>query len=123
VATLIVVRRSMRLPAARLVREPLGERLREAARRLNPEMLRLSRVGMACLIGVALIVAGARMVIPNSAIGGAPPAVAVAADTSATPSITDELPGVIGDLWWMLQTGTHLGIAATEAAFLRSSAS
>jgi ABC-type multidrug transport system ATPase subunit len=122
-ATLVVVRRSMRLPAARLVRKPLAVRLREAGHRLNPEMLRLSRVGIACLIGVALIVAGARMVIPNSAIGGAPPAVAVAADASTTPSITDELPGVIGDLWWMLQTGTHFGIAATEAAYLRSSAS
>jgi ABC-type multidrug transport system ATPase subunit len=121
-ATLVVVRRSLRLPVARPVRKPLRERLQEAARNFNPEMLRLTRIGAAGLVGVALIVAGARLVIPNSAIGGAPPVVAVVADGS-TPSITDELPGVLGDLWWMWQTGTKFATAATEAAYIRTSLS
>lgn len=123
-ATLVVVRRSLRLPVARPVRKPLGERLRDLGHRMNPEMVRLSRVGAAGLVAVALIIAGARMIIPNSAIGGAPPVTTVAADGSTTaPSITDELPGVLGDLWWMWQTGTHFDIAATEAAYLRASLS
>jgi ABC-type multidrug transport system ATPase subunit len=124
-ATLLVVRRSLRLPVARPVRKPIAERVRDAGRRLNPEMLRLSRVGVAGLVGVALIIAGARLVIPNSAIGGPPPpVVVVAADGSTHPAtITDELPGVIGDLWWMWQTGTHFATAATEAAYIRTSLS
>jgi energy-coupling factor transporter ATP-binding protein EcfA2 len=121
IATLLVVRRSLRLPVARPVRKPLAERVRDAARGFNPEMMRLTRIGAAGLVGVALIVAGARLVIPNSAIGGAPPVV-VAADGS-TPTIADELPGVLGDLWWMWQTGTHFATAATEAAYIRTSLS
>ncbi|HVW80158.1 MAG TPA: ATP-binding cassette domain-containing protein [Mycobacteriales bacterium] len=123
-ATLLVVRRSLRLPVARPARQPLGQRIRQAGRRCNPEMVRLARVGVAGLAAVALLIAGARMVIPNSAIGGTAPMTTVAADGAAGPtSLTDELPGVIGDLWWMWQTGTHVGIAATEAAYLRASLS
>ena len=123
VATLIAVRRSLRLPVAMPVRPLLRQRIRNGYPWLNPEMLRLSRVGASCLAGVALVVVGARIVVPM-ADAGLPAATAAApASQSTSTLVSEQLPGLLGDFWWMWRTGTQFGLAATEAAYVRTSLS
>jgi ABC-type multidrug transport system ATPase subunit/ABC-type multidrug transport system permease subunit len=122
--TVIAVRRSLRLPVAQPIREPFGHRVRLALGSFNPEMLRLSRLGAACLAAVAVIAIGVRVIAPiGSADTPAASAAAPAQQPVAATSITDELPGVLGDFWWMLRTGTQLGLDVSAAAYLASSSS
>jgi ABC-type multidrug transport system ATPase subunit len=130
--TFAAVHHSLRLPAARAPRRSPAAIVRSAVVTFNPEMIRLSRIGGSCLAAVALIATGARIVAPLGAGAAAPLAVSAASapvdsnvSTAATPassqSIASDLPGVLGGVWWMLDTGTRVGIGATEAAYLASS--
>jgi ABC transport system ATP-binding/permease protein len=130
--TFVAVHHSLRLPTARQPRRSPRSALRAALVTFNPEMIRLSKIGGSCLAAVALIATGARIVAPLGAGAATPPAAAVAvvpanpssptvATHPAAVTIADSLPGVVGDMWWMLDTGARFGIGVTEAAYIASS--
>ena len=128
--TYVAVRRSLRLPTAHKHRRSVTSMVRVAIRSLNPEMLRLSRSGAAGLAAVALVVSGARALVP--AFESAPPPIlaAHAAPTGGGDSrplhvgdVATALPGLMSDMWWLWDAGTRFGIDVTEAAYLVSSRS
>jgi hypothetical protein len=121
--TFIAVHRSLRLPTVR-TRRPLRTVVRDAVHGINPEMARLARIGAVGLTGVALVVAATRVFVPTGADGATPVMYADGAGSSSSiQTIGDNLPGVLGDLWWMWDVGTRFGIGVTEAAYLASSTS
>lgn len=122
VATFVAVHRSLRSRTVRRARPAMPRAFAGALSRFNPEMLRLTRIGGSCLAAVALVVSGARIVLPFG--GGtpalaAPPAAVQPEPTSAL--IASSVPGVVGNVLWLFQAGTRFGLDVTAAAYVRSS--
>ncbi|HVV76447.1 MAG TPA: ATP-binding cassette domain-containing protein [Mycobacteriales bacterium] len=122
--TFVVVHRSLRARTVRRPRLGVAPALVRAVHRFNPEMLRLTRVGGTCLAAVALVVTGARVMLP---VGSATPALAstpIAAHSASHVTLPDaiatNMPGVVGNMWWLLRTGTKLGVDLTAAAYVES---
>lgn len=128
VGTFLAVHRSLRTRTVRRKRFAARSAVVGAVTRLNPEMLRLSRAGGICLATVALVVAGARIAIPAGsaapAFAAAPAAAQVDGDQDLDAAvIAANLPGVVANMWWLLDAGAHLGIEVTAAAYVASSSS
>ncbi len=125
--TLLAVHRSLRTRTVRRRRTALRPIGVGAITRLNPEVRRLSRAGGVALAAVALVVTGARMAFP---VGSAAPVAAASAsvhgavDQDVEPSeVLASMPGLVGDMWWLLRTGTELGVGVTAMAYAASASS
>ncbi|HVT64025.1 MAG TPA: ATP-binding cassette domain-containing protein [Mycobacteriales bacterium] len=121
VGTFLAVHRSLQ---ARTVRRTRSAGSVHLSSRFNPEMVRLGRVGATGLAALALIVTGARVMSP----AGASPSQA-ASQTSAPTSeqaahpvefVAENVPGVVGEMFWLLRAGTTVGIDVTTAAYVAS---
>ncbi|HVX70033.1 MAG TPA: ATP-binding cassette domain-containing protein [Mycobacteriales bacterium] len=121
VGTLLTVHRSLRTRPVRRSRRAVVPAGLKVGARLNPEMLRLSRVAAGGLAGVALVVTGARVLVPEAA-APAPAAAAATAGQGGHPVslLAESVPGVVGDLFWLLRAGTTVGIDVTAAAYVES---
>jgi ABC-type multidrug transport system ATPase subunit len=122
-ATYLAVRYSLRLPTTR-TRRSLTAVVRDGVGRLNPEMVRLSRNGAAGLAAVALLVSGARALVPAFQ-GPTPPILAASAHQGPhqalrVDDVATALPGLLSDMWWLWDAGTRFSIDVTEAAYLAS---
>ncbi|HVT21889.1 MAG TPA: ATP-binding cassette domain-containing protein [Mycobacteriales bacterium] len=118
----LAVHRSLRVRPVR--------RVRPAPRagtvgRANPEMLRLGRVAAGCLAAVALVVAGARVVVPGDPAPAPVAAAEPAAAASAPPVsvLAESVPGVVGEMFWLLRAGTTIGLDVAAEAYVASAVS
>ncbi|HWC36461.1 MAG TPA: ATP-binding cassette domain-containing protein [Mycobacteriales bacterium] len=125
VGTFVAAHRSLHTRTVRR-RPSLLPAIARAASRFNPEMVRLVRVGGACLAAVVLVVTGARIAIPAGAapvLAAAPVAAAPHSEAAPTPgALLAEMPGVVGNMFWLFQAGTTFGLDVTAAAYAASSA-
>ncbi|HVS68677.1 MAG TPA: ATP-binding cassette domain-containing protein [Mycobacteriales bacterium] len=122
--TFLAVYRSLRTRTVRRARPSLSVALIGAARRTNPEMMRLSRAGGACLAGVALVVAGARVVLPLAPVtpaAAAPAAAHANTGVDLPTALAANVPGVVGNMLWLFQAGTQLGLDLTTVAYIETS--
>jgi hypothetical protein len=124
VGTFLAVQRSLRARTVRPTRRSTMPVVAKVGNRLNPEMLRLSRVAVSGLAAVALVVTGARFVLPAAATPGPVTASAatVATGGPADPVsyMAENVPGVVGDLFWLFRAGTTVGLDVTAAAYVAS---
>jgi ABC-type multidrug transport system ATPase subunit len=124
VGTFLAVQRSLRARTVRPTRRSTMPVVAKVGNRLNPEMLRLSRVAVSGLAAVALVVTGARFVLPAAATPGPVTASAatVATGGPAAPVsyMAENVPGVVGDLFWLFRAGTTVGLDVTAAAYVAS---
>ncbi|MGN6474120.1 MAG: ATP-binding cassette domain-containing protein [Mycobacteriales bacterium] len=126
--TFLAAYHSLRTRTVRRKRIAYRSAVAAALPRINPEMLRLSRAGGICLATVALVVAGARVALPA---GSAAPALSASTATVQDDGDQDvdaavvaaNLPGVVSNMWWLLDAGAHLGLEVTAAAYAASSSS
>jgi hypothetical protein len=122
--TYLAVRHSLRLPAARSRRRSPRAAAGALVAGMNPEMVRLTRIGVAGLAAVALIATGARIADPDAASPAAP--VMAASAPTAQPATASPLefgaalPGMLGQMWWLADAGTRLSLEVAEAAYMRS---
>ena len=124
VGTFLAVHRSLRTRTVRRSSRLAMPSVVTTVTRFNPEMLRLTRVAASCLAAVAVVVTGARVVIP---VGPAPALAAAStpvqsAGESANPVsfMAENVPGVVGDLFWMLRAGTTISLDAAAEAYVAS---
>jgi ABC-type multidrug transport system ATPase subunit len=122
--TVLAVHRSLRTPTVRRRRISGVAMLARGAARVNPEMVRLARVSVGALATVAVLVTGARVAIPgNGPVLAASSATVQGTGQPGAVSIIENVPGVVGDMLWLLRAGTQVGIDLTAAAYVASVAS
>jgi ABC-type multidrug transport system ATPase subunit len=122
--TFLAVRRSLRTRTVRRRRAVVTGAGANAAARFNPEMLRLSRVAAGGLAALALAVTGARVIAPAGAspvrAASQTPVHTAAQATRPVSFVAESVPGVVGEMFWLLRAGTTVASDLTEAAFVAS---
>jgi ABC-type multidrug transport system ATPase subunit len=118
--TLLAVRRQLRTRTVRRARPAVAGVTAPA--RFNPEMVRLSRVAASGLAAVAVVVTGVHVVSSagTSPVTSAAPVSTQDVQLGARPVsfVADNVPGVVGEMFWLLRAGTTVGIDLTTAAYV-----